>query len=88
MRNVLFPNIPVHPLTSSFNREPWLSSKKDYSLAQKLFREAARRASETTAENALFNENLAALNANDASGAAALIKEAAGSSLAPGEHPL
>ena len=54
--------------------------KKDYSLAQKLFREAARRASETTAENALFNENLAALNANDASGAAALIKEAAGSS--------
>ena len=32
------------------------------------------------AENALFNENLAALNANDASGAAALIKEAAGSS--------
>ena len=54
--------------------------KKDYSLAQKLFREAARRASETTAENALFNENLAALNANDASGAAALIKEASGSS--------
>ncbi|MFR4416436.1 MAG: tetratricopeptide repeat protein [Akkermansia sp.] len=54
--------------------------KKDYSLAQKLFREAARRASETTAENALFNENLAALNANDASGAAALIKEAADSS--------
>ena len=51
--------------------------KKDYSLAQKLFREAARRASETTAENALFNENLAALNANDASGAAALIKEVA-----------
>lgn len=28
----------------------------------------------------MFNENLAALNANDASGAAALIKEAAGSS--------
>ena len=54
--------------------------KKDYSLAQKFFREAARRASETTAENALFNENLAALNANDASGAAALIKEASGSS--------
>ena len=54
--------------------------KKDYSLAQKLFREAARHASETTAENALFNENLAALNANDAPGAAALIKEAAGSS--------
>ena len=54
--------------------------KKDYSLAQKFFREAARRASETTAENALFNENLAALNANDASGATALIKEASGSS--------
>ncbi|WP_300830957.1 hypothetical protein, partial [uncultured Akkermansia sp.] len=54
--------------------------KKDYSLAQNLFREAARRASETTAENALFNENLAALNANDSAGAAALIKEAAGSS--------
>ena len=54
--------------------------KKDYSLAQNLFREAARRASETTAENALFNENLAALNANDSAGAAALIKEAVGSS--------
>lgn len=53
--------------------------KKDYSLAQNLFQEAARSASEATAENALFNENLAALNANDSSGAAALIKEAAGS---------
>lgn len=53
--------------------------KGDYPLAQNLFREAARRASEKTAENALFNENLAALNANDADGAAALLKEAAGS---------
>lgn len=53
--------------------------KGDYPLAQSLFREAARRASEKTAESALFNENLAALNANDAAGAAALVKEAAGS---------
>lgn len=54
--------------------------KGDYSLAQNLFREAARRASEKTAANALFNENLAALNANDSAGAAALVREAAGSS--------
>ncbi|WP_302014471.1 tetratricopeptide repeat protein [uncultured Akkermansia sp.] len=53
--------------------------KGDYPLAQGLFREAACRASEKTAENALFNENLAALNANDAAGAAALVKQAAGS---------
>lgn len=53
--------------------------KGDYQLAQSLFHEAARRAPEKTAENALFNENLAALNANDAAGAAALAKEAAGS---------
>ena len=80
MRNVLFPNIPVHPLTSSFNREPWLSSKKTTPWRRNFSGKRAAAASETTAENALFNENLAALNANDASGAATLIKEAAGSS--------
>lgn len=53
--------------------------KENYPLAQSLFREAASRASEKTAENALFNENLAALNANDSAGAAALVKETAGS---------
>lgn len=53
--------------------------KGDYPLAQSLFRDAARRASEKTAESALFNENLSALNAHDAAGAAALVKEAAGS---------
>ncbi len=51
----------------------------NYAQAQRLFREAARCASETTEGNALFNENLAALNANDSTAAAALVKEAAGS---------
>lgn len=53
--------------------------KGDYPLARKLFRQAAEGASEKTAEAALFNENLAALHANDASAAAALVREAAGS---------
>lgn len=53
--------------------------KGDYALAQDLFRQAAARASEKTAEGALFNENLAALHANDAAGAAALTRETAGS---------
>lgn len=53
--------------------------KGDHALAQKLFRQAAALASEKTAEAALFNENLAALHANDASGAAVLAREAAGS---------
>lgn len=53
--------------------------KKDYPLARKLFREAAQSASEKTAAAALFNENLAALHANDTAGATALLKKAAGS---------
>lgn len=63
----------------TFQRGALAFRKGDYALAQRLFREAARCASETTEGNALFNENLAALNANDSTAAAALVKEAAGS---------
>ena len=71
--------ISKYPGTSAgiiFQQGALAFQKGDYPLAQKLFREASRRG---TAETALFNENLSALHANDAKGAAALVREAAGS---------
>lgn len=74
--------ISKYPGTSAgiiFQQGALAFQKGDYPLAQKLFREASRRGTEKTAETALFNENLSALHANDAKGAAALVREAAGS---------
>lgn len=74
--------ISKYPGTSSgliFQQGSLAFQKGDYGMAQQLFKEAARRGTEKTAEAALFNENLAALHANDANNAAALAKEAAGS---------
>ncbi len=72
--------ISKYPGTSpdlTFQQGALAFHKGNYSLAQKFFNDASQQTSDPTAERAIFNENLAALNSNNTTRVNELIKESA-----------
>lgn len=72
----LIKKYPAHTPGILFQQGALAFRKGDYPLTQQLFHAAAQQGTDKTSSAALFNQNLAALHANDGTDTAAILKEA------------